>query len=327
MAQKGEAYYYVTNEKPRRWISLGSDYGNALTKWAELEGQPVPETARTFLQVSTWYELKVVPKKALRTQRDNRAELKNLRAVFGDSVIETITPVDVRRYLDGRQNKRTGEPVTVRANREIALLSDIVNWARENGITDMANPCTGVERHEELGRERYATDEEFDAIYAKGDELLQDAMDLLLFTSQRPGDVIRMKRDRIIDGDFWVRQGKTRNKLRISIEGDFKAALERMLGRPRKATGLHLVQDRNGQPLTYWQLEDRWSAARAAAAADMPSVADLQMRDIRGKTATDLEDLAHAQKLLGHASRAMTEKYVKQRAGDRVAPHHRRKKA
>jgi hypothetical protein len=72
MAQKGEAFYYVTNEKPRRWISLGSDYGHALTKWADLEGQPLPETARTFLQISTWYELKVIPKKALRTQSPYR---------------------------------------------------------------------------------------------------------------------------------------------------------------------------------------------------------------------------------------------------------------
>jgi hypothetical protein len=58
----------------------------------------------------------------------------------------------------------------------------------------------------------------------------------------------------------------------------------------------------------------------------MPSVADIQMRDIRGKAATDVEDLAHAQALLGHTTRAMTEKYVKQRAGERVAPARRKAK-
>ncbi len=125
-------------------------------------------------------------------------------------------------------------------------------------------------------------------------------MDLLLLTSQRPGDVIRMKRTDIVDGHVHVRQGKTGTKLRIRLEGDLAAVVERMQGRKRQATGVYLVQDDNGQPLTYWQLEDRFSTARAAAAKDLPSVADIQMRDLRGKAATDLEDLAHAQALLGH---------------------------
>jgi integrase len=101
------------------------------------------------------------------------------------------------------------------------------------------------------------------------------------------------------------------------------AALQRMLTRERKATGGTLVQDDAGQPLTYWQLEHRWHAAREAAGL---TGANLQMRDIRGKTATDLGDLAQAQALLGHASRTMTEHYVKRRAGERVSPLKRKPK-
>jgi integrase len=99
------------------------------------------------------------------------------------------------------------------------------------------------------------------------------------------------------------------------------------LKRERKATGVYLIQDDNGQPVTYWQLEDRWSKTREIAAAKVPSMLDAQMRDIRGKTATDMEDPHAAQKLLGHSSITMTEKYIKQRAGDRVRPHSRRKRA
>jgi integrase len=326
MAQKGATYYYVTNDKPRRWISLGRDYVAALGEWAKLEGQPAPETARTFGQIAAWYEAKIVPKKALRTQRDNRAELKRLVAVFGESVIDTIEPTDVKRYIEDRvslkKRKEGEEPAAapVRANREISLLSHIINWARERGLTKMANPCAGVGRNKETGRERYIDDAEYDAIYTKADPVLRDALDLLLFTGQRPGDVLKMKRADIKDGCLWVRQGKTRHQLRISDEADLAAALERMLTRERTATGLTLVQDDAGQPLTYWMLEGRWAAARAAA-----GLPDVQMRDLRGKAATDVEDLAHAQQLLGHASRAMTERYVKQRAGVRVAPNRRKK--
>ena len=37
MAQKGQAYYYVTNSTPRKWIPLGNDLHQARLKWAELE--------------------------------------------------------------------------------------------------------------------------------------------------------------------------------------------------------------------------------------------------------------------------------------------------
>src|SRR5258708_2195407 len=93
MARKGQAYYYVTNPPKRRWLPLGSDYPVALGLWAKHEGGPVPETARTFTQIAAWYEVEILPGKALRTQDDNRAELVKLRSVFGDSLIETITPV------------------------------------------------------------------------------------------------------------------------------------------------------------------------------------------------------------------------------------------
>jgi len=45
-----------------------------------------------------------------------------------------------------------------------------------------------------------------------------------------------------------------------------------------------------------------------------------QFRDIRAKAATDTGDLAHAQVLLGHKRREMTEHYVKRRTGERVKP-------
>lgn len=324
MAQKGRAYYYVTNDKPRKWIPLGDDYPRALAAWAKLEGEPVPESARTLSQIAAWYRKDVLPTKAVRTQKDNEAELQRLEAVFGDSPIETITPVDVATYLDGRVDEK-GNPAPVRANREISLLSHVINFARRRGFTDMPNPCAGVKRNKEHGRDRYVEEAEFQAIYDCADELLRDAMDLLLLTSQRPGDVIRMKRTDIVDGHVHVRQGKTGTKLRIRLEGDLAAVVERMQGRKRQATGVYLVQDDNGQPLTYWQLEARFSAARAAAAKELPAVGDIQMRDLRGKAATDLEDLAHAQALLGHKSRTMTEHYVKKRAGERVAPLKRKK--
>lgn len=325
MARKGESYYYVTNDKPRRWLPLGKHYGTALIEWAKLEGEPIPEAATTFTQIAALYRIHVIPRKARATQKGNERELAKLEAVFGDSPIETIRPVDVKHYLNARVDEN-GKPAPIRANREVALLSHVINFARERGLVEMANPCLGVRKNREVGRERYVEDAEFLAIYNAGDDELRDAMDLLLLTSQRPGDVIRMRRQDLRDGYLWVHQAKTGTKLRIKIEGDLAAAIDRMARRERKATGIYLIQDQNGQPLTYWMLEGRFARAREAAAVDTPSVADIQLRDIRAKTATDLEDLAHAQKLLGHSSRAMTEHYTRKRQGDSVKPHSRKRR-
>ncbi len=45
-----------------------------------------------------------------------------------------------------------------------------------------------------------------------------------------------------------------------------------------------------------------------------------QFRDVRAKTASDTGVLAHAQRLLGHKNREMTEHYVRDRIGQRVRP-------
>ncbi|HEY5994491.1 MAG TPA: tyrosine-type recombinase/integrase, partial [Gallionellaceae bacterium] len=72
--------------------------------------------------------------------------------------------------------------------------------------------------------------------------------------------------------------------------------------------------DGNGQRLTSGALRTRFDAARKAAKVDF------QFRDIRAKAATDTEDLAHAQKLLGHKTRTMTEHYTRDRKGEKVSP-------
>lgn len=48
--------------------------------------------------------------------------------------------------------------------------------------------------------------------------------------------------------------------------------------------------------------------------------------NLRGMVATDIEDAAAAQKLLGHKSITMTEAYIKARKTDVVAPLSRKKK-
>lgn len=306
---KGDRYYHVTSTPPRKWTPLGADRARALLEWARIEGEAPDPNVRTFDVIARRYEREVIPTKAPRTQRDNLIELDRLRMVFGPVLIDNIKPHHVRAYLDKR-----GLQAKARANREKALLSHIFNKAREWGYTDSPNPCQGVKGFTEAGRDRYVTDEEFQAVWNAADATLRDAMDVALLTGQRPADVLKIKRSDLRNGTLFVAQNKTGAKRAIALVGELATLVERITARPRERLSDFLIQDDNGRPLSMLAMRSRFDKARRAAGVSF------QFRDIRAKTASDTGDLAHSQRLLGHKNRDMTEHYVRQRVGQTVRP-------
>lgn len=306
---KGRRYYHVTSTRPRKWTPLGVDRARALLEWARIEGTEPDPNIRTFEVIALRYEREVIPGKAARTQHDNLKELQNLRAVFGRVLIDAIKPHHVRAYLDKR-----GEQAKARANREKALLSHIFNRAREWGYTDAPNPCQGVKGFTEMGRDRYVTDAEFEAVRAAAHPTVRDAMDIALLTGQRPADVLKIRRADLRDGALFVTQNKTGAKRAIEVSGELAQVIERISARKRERTSAFLIQDDDGRPLSMLALRSRFDKARKAAGVTF------QFRDIRAKTASDTGDLGHSQKLLGHKNRGMTEHYVRERIGQRVKP-------
>ena len=162
-------------------------------------------------------------------------------------------------------------------------------------------------------RDRYVTDEEYKALWAKGDAILQDAMDLAFLTGQRVGDVLKMTRQDIADGTLLVVQQKTGAKVPIRLEHDLKSLVERIQARSRPVPSMYLVCDRRGQRVQYKALNDRFVAARIASGQDW------QFRDIRAKTATDIPEIRHAQQLLGHKIETTTTGYRRNK-GTAVSP-------
>ena len=310
MNLKGKTYYHVSTDSPRKWTKLGQDLSIAKRLWAEIEGeQPDPNNC-TFRGIAARYRKEVFPTKAFQTQKDNEKELAKLEAVFGALPIDAIKPYHIKRYLDER-----GKTAKVRANRERALFSHVFNFARQYGYTDAPNPCSGIKGHKETGRDRYVEHDEFLAVWEKAHYTVQDAMDLAYLTGQRPADLLKINRSDIRGGELYLVQNKTGKSLRIGIIGELQELIERILSREHRAMGGDaLLQDGNGQRLSYGALRTRFDKAREAAGVSF------QFRDIRAKTATDTDNLAHAQRLLGHKTRAMTEHYTRNRKGEKVDP-------
>ena len=327
--RRGEVtyYFYDAGGKPRREIALGRNYLEAVRRWAELEKADTPAGAQvTFKEVADRYLREILPGKAPRTQKDNLAELEQLLRFFNDppAPLDEIKPMHIRMYLD-----RRGKEAKVRANREKALFSHIFNKAREWGYTDRENPCRGVEGFAEAGRDHYVRDEVYQALWQAASEPVRDAMDLAYLTGQRPADVVKLQETDIRDGAIWIRQAKTRQKLRIEIIGQLAEVIDRIKARKAQhnVRSLALLVNETGQALTYSALDNRWEHVRQAAARAQPKLAPeitaTQFRDLRAKAGTDKESangMAAAKDQLGHSNESTTRRYVRHRMGKLVTP-------
>jgi integrase len=321
-------YFYDTGGKPRKEISLGKCYIEAVKKWSEIEGKNTKPLI-TFKDVADRYLREIIPLKAERTQTDNIIELKNLLDFFNDppAPMNEIKPLHIRQYLDQRTNY--GKNSMTRANREKALLSHIFNMARNWGVIDTVNPCQGIMGYTQPGRDIYIEDVIYDAVYKVASQPLKDALDLAYLTGQRPADVIAMSETDIQGDELIVQQEKTNAKLRIAIEGKLKLLLERIAARKKghKVRTLQLVCTETGRQISQNALALRFTKARAKAAKQNEKIKDdilkYQFRDLRAKAATDkaeTDGMREAQLLAGHSKMSMTEHYVRNRKGQKVSP-------
>lgn len=299
--KKRTLYYYRAGGKA---IPLGPDLAQAKRRWAELETAGAPDTDHSFTAVTRRFECEGMRNLAPKTIREYRAALDTLRAAFKPFQLEQIEPRHVAEYI-----VRRSRPIA--ANREVALLSRIWNWARSAGVTRLANPATGVDRNPAKHRGRYVTDTEYTALLAHAPQWLRDAMELAITTGQRPGDILRMTRHDLQDGHLWVRQSKTGAKLGIEITGRLARVIADITARP--ITAMHLVHDA-GQPVSIYRLDKAFATARRAAGADW------QFRDLRAKTITDTPDLRTASQRAGHSNETITAAVYRRVRGHRVKP-------
>ena len=323
-------YYYDGRDESgkRIEIPLGTDLDVAKIEWAKLDRKSVPKITRLLGDVFNRYERDVIPGKMPRTQKDNLLSLRQLRAAFSDAPIDAITPQIIAQYRDKRSGK-------VRANREISLLSHIYNMAREWGITERENPAAGVRKNKERPRDFYAGPEIWNAVYERAASELRDAMDLAYLTGQRPADILSMRATDCDDEYLQVAQGKTSKKLRIELRsGDRVNHLGRLVERllaQRKERGVrspYLITTQDGRAVTASMLRLRFDDARKTAIGHAlidedkvlaEQIRQFQFRDIRPKAASEIGDLGHASRLLGHTDKRITET-VYRRVGEIVKP-------
>ena len=315
-------YFYDKGGRPRKEISLGTDFIVALRKYADLHQTDKPAASVVFGDVIKKYRADALPKLADSTIRIQMSDIKHVEASFKDAPMDAIKPMHIARFLEKHKDK----PTT--ANRCKRLFSTMWNKARGWGYTDLPNPCVGVETHTLHKRTVYITDEVYAAVHAAGTAALQDALDLAYLTGQRPGDALAMSEHDIMDGHLIVTQIKTKQPLRIEITGELEALIERIRARKRShnIVTAALLVNLNGKRLTKAVLRNHFEEAREKAAAEHPALAEQIKKfwfyDLRAKAADDTSDERGEQAasdLLGHDSVRTTQRHYLRR-GKVVAP-------
>lgn len=290
------AYYFIAADGKR--THLGRDFAAAMTTYAAI-CQPIIGR-QNISAVMDAYLREKVPGKKPRTQADYLDAITRLRPVFGSMWPEDLAPKHVYQYLRERTAK-------VRGNREIAVLSNVMQQAIEMGLVD-ANPCKQVRRNAESPRERDVTDADVAGFLPHCTDWMRAYIGLKTLTGLRQGDMLKLGKANERDDGLYVDTAKRGKRLLFAWTPALKSAWDACKGIRRRVSTLHLFASRNGTPMTASGFKTAW--ARAMAKAVTAGVESFAENDLRAKVAGEAMDLGQdAASMLGHSSDAVTRRH------------------
>lgn len=304
-------------------------------------GDPVEErranrAARTLKAAADdFMTLHVQAKRRGRTGDEYARLFKNhILPALGTRRLKDITRSDV-----ARMHSKISRDAPYAANRSVAVLSSVWNWAaRRDEVKFADNPAKGIEKNREEGRERYLTGAELarlgdvlreaetiglpyqvdrtkqTAKHAPKEDQRRPPMDphavgairLLILTGARLREILEARWD-FVDferGMMHLPESKT-GKKPIYLSS---AALEILIALPRLDGNPHIIPgDNPGAPRA--DLKKPWAAIRKAAGLE-----DVRIHDLRHSFASvgagAQLGLPVIGRLLGHSQPATTARYA-----------------
>lgn len=345
---KHGAFYY--HHPAGRWERIGKDVDQAKRRASEILNNlkdgygKVPYWLDEFLgHCRDRVALKILSERTLEDYTDAAEKLK---VWFADYYPVGVESKHVGDYLD--KGLELGRPV--RANRERACLSAMYTWLKRKGHAGVKeNPCLGVRRNKETGRDRYVEHEEMAETLELARVQVWGLAHLVYRTLQRPEDIITWTARNITERRdasgkvvriIRTQQGKTAAHIDIEITPEIDAILARLKAASTRApkrgegkiVGLTLVHRRDGKPYSYDGLcsmlkrnQETVRDLHAIKRGPLEEMAPWGFYDLKGKGATDMwlagRPLEVIQVLCGHESITTTEIYVKSRWRGIVSPN------
>jgi integrase len=266
------------------------------------------KTANTMEELSQLFTDEHVRKLKYHT-RDNymRCIRLYINPAVGKLNVKTVQYNDIAAFHNGLHNK------PYQANRCLAILSKMFNWAEKKGLrSDNSNPCRHVDKFKEQGRERFLSQAELGRLRQVLDKADKDhpyvvaAIWLLILTGARKNEILSLKWDYVDLDRGWLhlpdsKSGKKTIVLNQAAQ-DLLANLPRVEGNPYVIVG-----DRPGRHLI--GLQRSWDRLRKEA-----GLGDVRVHDLRHSFASfgiaEGMSLPMIGALLGHKHVATTQRYA-----------------
>lgn len=240
------------------------------------------------------------------TMKVNRGYLRNqILPWFAGRQIADITRSDVQRWLASLH------ATPVAADRSAPILSVILRQAEVYGYRpEGSNPCLGMRRYRNKGRERFLSGEELRRLarmldlHESSRPLHVAVVRLLLLTGCRKGEIVTLERSSYREGHLFLPDSKTGPRT-VWLSSPARTVLERL---PR--TGRWVFPTRRAhKPLCTGAFDKFWWRIRAEA-----DLRDVRLHDLRHSYASIAimqgESVATTGRLLGHNSSVTTLKYA-----------------
>jgi integrase len=251
---------------PRTMEFLGNDRDAAM---AAVAGGGKPGRIDTFGQLATAYLASPdFQRLAPATQKLNRLYVDELRERFRDLEPAAITRPVVRRLRDAFAVQ------PVKGNRLVATLRRLLSYGVAVGVV-RDNAASRPGRLPEAPRSAVYSDAQIERFLAAADPVLRRAMALMLYTVQRPADVLAMGPQHVTyrDGRAWIslRQAKTGELIDVPLHSRAAAILAEPLPprSGRRAAAILapalLVPSPTGRAWMYRNFCRAWDKARARA--------------------------------------------------------------
>jgi integrase len=321
----GSYYFRVPPGLEDQWdgkkeFRLGSSLPEAYRTWAGRIEEP--DKIRLMKQLFDRYELEVLPAKAPKTQESNRLSLRRLRAVFGEMLVTNVKPRHANSYVDKVTKKHGAHS----ANRDYEVLSHTLSKGVQWGAIDSHPTWKLIVKNELTPRDRYLTDDELLTALEVAGPILKAYITLKYITGLRRGDLLRLRMGNITEDGLYIKKlGKTGVGLVIEWTEELRAAIRDAIAvRPKKEpTDLIFCTRRGGCYVTpdgrADSFDSLWGRFMDKLQKQHPDLSRFQEKDIRKKTANDLE-LEEASKLLAHTSEETTQKHYRNKP-KATSPH------
>ena len=285
----------------RRQVDNGTD---------PLESRDERRQAPTVDELISLYERDYLP-----TKRDQKKDRELIR-LYVRPELKNKKVADIRRIEIKRLHQKiTEQGKAVRANRVLALLSKMFNLAVTDYEMRSDNPCKGIRKNPEQGRERYLTESEIaavsEALASYPSQNAANAVRWMMLTGCRKGEALALTWGQVNrETGIWTKPSahtKQKKTHRVPLSPPALQLLEDVAQGQDEDETYVFPGRKPGEPLK--QLHTVWNHVR-----DKAGVQDVRLHDLRHTYASILVSaglsLPMIGALLGHTTQATTQRYA-----------------